>query len=151
VTGASKVVLGLMVAAAAVAAPSPAQTPPQDKVAESVRRSLAEYEKRLNGGDYAGALEYYADDPRFFWVEQGKVVARSKAEIVSGYERLKGSGFHIEYQDPLVTVLAPNLALITTGFSARMGSGAQAAEFSGLLTLVLIKTAAGWRFLSGRA
>jgi ketosteroid isomerase-like protein len=141
----------ILAAATALAVAASAQPPAPDPVAERVRRTLSDYEERLNRGDYAGALTYYADDPRFFWVEQGKVVARSKAEIAAGYEKLKGSGMHISYEAPQVTVLSPDAAMITAGFSARMGSGAQAAQFSGLVTLVLIRTRAGWKFLSGRA
>lgn len=147
----AKSLLVLLIAVGVRAVPISAQTAPADPVAEGVRRAFDDYQQRLNRGDYAGALEYYADDPRFFWVTHDKIVARSKAEIVKGYAQLKGSGARITYAIPRITVLSPDAAVITTTLSARMGKGPKATQFSSLLTLVLIRTEAGWRFLTGRA
>lgn len=149
--GLTKAIFGLLIACGAGAARVTAQAEPVDAVTESVRRAFEDYQRRLNSGDLAGALEYYADDPRFFWVTHDKIVARSKAEIVKGYEQLKGSGATITYATPRITVLSTDAAVITTTLSARMGKGPKAAQFSSLLTLVLIRTEAGWRFLTGRA
>jgi ketosteroid isomerase-like protein len=151
-TGAGKArILATTIAVTLLTAGASAQTPAFGRVAEGVPSALADYESRLDRGDYAGALEYYADDSRFLWIEHDKIVARSKAEIVTGYEKLKGSAMRITYAAPVVTVLSAEAALVTTGFTAQMGVGAKAAQFSGLLTIVVIKTAAGWRFLIGRA
>lgn len=143
--------IGLLLLLGLRVVPVSAQAAPADPVAESVRRAFEDYQKRLNSGDYAGALEYYADDPRFFWVTHDQVVARSKAEIAKGYARLKGTATTVTYAPPRITVLSPDAAVITTTLSARMGKGPHAAQFTSLLTLVLIRTAAGWRFLTGRA
>jgi hypothetical protein len=43
---------------------------------DSVRRAFVDYEFRLNSGDYAGAILYYADESRAYWVEQGVIRPR---------------------------------------------------------------------------
>jgi hypothetical protein len=80
-------------------------------LADSVKQTVLEYERRLNAGEYAAVAQYYADDPRFYWV------------VDSG------------------------VALVTTRYTGTMG----AAKFSGDMTIVLIRTAAGWRFLAGQS
>jgi hypothetical protein len=35
----------------------------QTSLADSVKQTFREYERRLNTGDYAGLAQYYADDP----------------------------------------------------------------------------------------
>ena len=50
----------------------------QLSLADSVKQTFRDYERRLNAGDYAGLAQYYADDPRFYWVAQGKVASRAE-------------------------------------------------------------------------
>jgi hypothetical protein len=51
-------------------APAGKPAAPPDPLVDSVRRAFVDYEARLNSGDYAGAILYYADDSRADWVEQ---------------------------------------------------------------------------------
>ena len=116
----------------------------QVSLADSVKQTFNEYERRLNAGDYAGLAQYYADDPRFYWVAQGKVV--SKAEVVKELSQTP-PGAHFTYGEPRVTVVDSNVVLLATSYTGTMGT----ATFSGYMTITFIRTSAGWRFLAGQS
>jgi ketosteroid isomerase-like protein len=116
----------------------------QLSVADSVKQTFREYEHRLNAGDYAALAQYYADDPRFYWVAQGKVTSR--AEVVKQLSQTP-PGAHFTYGEPRVTIVDSNVALLATSYTGTMGT----ATFSGYMTITLIRTRAGWRFLAGQS
>jgi ketosteroid isomerase-like protein len=116
----------------------------QLSVADSVKQTFREYERRLNAGDYAALAQYYADDPRFYWVAQGKVTSR--AEVVKQLSKTP-PGAHFTYGEPRVTIVDSNVALLATSYTGTMGT----ATFSGYMTITLIRTRAGWRFLAGQS
>jgi hypothetical protein len=116
----------------------------QTSLADSVKQTLVDYEQRLNAGDYAGLAQYYADDPRFYWVEHGAVATR--AQVVQQLQQTP-AGTHLEYAEPRVTIVDSGVALLTTSYTVTMGT----TTFSGLMTIVLIRTNAGWRFLAGHS
>ena len=116
----------------------------QATLADSVKQTFREYERRLNAGDYAGLVQYYADDPRFYWVAQGKVASR--AEVVKQL-RQTPTGAHFTYAEPRVTIVDSNVALLSTSYTGTMGT----TTFSGYMTITLIRTRAGWRFLAGQS
>ena len=116
----------------------------QMSLADSVKQTFREYERRLNAGDFAGLAQYYADDPRFYWVAQGKVTLR--ADLVKQLSQTP-PGAHFTYGEPRVTIVDSNVALLAASYTGTMGT----ATFSGYMTITLIRTPAGWRFLAGQS
>ena len=116
----------------------------QLSLADSVKQTFREYERRLNAGDFAGLAQYYADDPRFYWVAQGKVTLR--ADLVKQLSQTP-PGAHFTYGEPRVTIVDSNVALLAASYTGTMGT----ATFSGYMTITLIRTPAGWRFLAGQS
>jgi hypothetical protein len=116
----------------------------QLSLADSVKQTFHEYERRLNAGDYAGLAQYYADDPRFYWVAQGKVTSRG--DLVKQLSQTP-AGAHFTYGEPRVTIVDSNVALLATSYTGTMGT----ATFSGYMTITLIRTRTGWRFLAGQS
>jgi len=116
----------------------------QLSLADTVKQTFRDYERRLNAGDYAGLAQYYADDPRFYWVAQGKVASR--AEVLKQLSQTP-PGAHFTYGDPRVTIVDSDVALLATSYTGTMGT----ATFSGYMTITLIRTRAGWRFLAGQS
>jgi ketosteroid isomerase-like protein len=116
----------------------------QMSLADSVKQTFRDYEKRLNAGDYAGLAEYYADDPRFYWVEHGTISTR--AQVLKELGQMP-AGAHFTYAEPRVTIVDSGVALLTTSYTGTMG----ATKFSGSMTITLIRTSAGWRFLAGHS
>ena len=116
----------------------------QASLADSVKQTLRGYERRLNAGDYAGLAPYYADDPRFYWVAQGRVTSR--ADVLKRLGQTP-PGAHVTYDEPRVTIVDANVAVLTTSYTGTMS----ATKFSGVMTILLIRTSAGWRFLVGHS
>ena len=116
----------------------------QMTLADSVRQTFRGYEQALNAGDYQALGRYYADDPRFYWIEHGHVYTR--AEIIKGLSQTPAGG-RFTYDEPRITIVDQNVALLFTHYSGTMGS----AKFTGDMTITLIRTSAGWRFLEGQS
>ena len=141
--------LALAVGARAAAAQGAASLQP---VADSVRREWLDLGRCLNAADVPCAIGHYADDSRFQWVERGAVVATSYAQMRHGLEQIKGyGGMHVAYDELRVVMADRDVALLSTHFTTTLGAGAKAVTFSGLITATLIRTAAGWRILSGHS
>jgi ketosteroid isomerase-like protein len=119
-------------------------------LADSIRTMFSDYQARMNSGDYAGGFQYYADDSRAYWVEEGEVKPMTRAARDRAVEQLRGmGGSHYSYSDTQVTILDRDVALLATKFVVTLGTGASAVTFSGFVTITLIRTPAGWRFLIG--
>ena len=79
-------VLLIAIAGIVVARPVVAQGARAERhvVTDSIRVTWNEYGRRMNAGDFGGALALYADDPRFIWVDRGAIVANSRATPETG-------------------------------------------------------------------
>ena len=75
---------------------------------------------------------------------QGKVTSR--ADLVKQLSQTP-PGAHFTYGEPRVTIVDSNVALLATSYTGTMGT----ATFSGYMTITLIRTRAGWRFLAGQS
>lgn len=119
---------------------------------DSVAAVLTEFSRRLNARDFASLLEFYADDPRFRWVEDGAVRYTSRADVGRAFEQARSfPEIRTEYAGTQIEVLSPDVALLFTNFRTSLGAGADAVRFSGALTATLVRTPMGWRFLSGHS
>jgi hypothetical protein len=116
----------------------------QTALADSVKQTFREYERRLNSGDYAGLAQYYAEDPRFYWVERGTLASRD--QVVKELGQMP-PGAHFDYAEPRVTIVDAGVALLTTSYTGTFGR----TTFSGVMTITLIRTKRGWRFLAGQS
>ena len=132
---------------AAIGAPMPSAA-----TADAVAQAFAAFRACLDSGDYAGAMDSYADDPRFAWIEDGQVRYRSRAEVARAFEQLRAMGpVRFAYGDPHVALLARDLALLTVAFETTVGAGPQAYAFRGTMTVTMLRTGAAWRFLVGHS
>lgn len=123
-----------------------------EAVADSVNDALAAYVQRVNSWDWDGAAAFYADDPRFRWIEDGRTAYTSPDDIRTAYQALQGSfeSAELTLRDTRVVPLAPGLANVSTSFAQALTDTAGGRfEFEGALTITLVHTPDGWRFLSG--
>src|SRR5262245_4562559 len=105
----------------------------QSTLVDTVRQALLDCGRRLNAGDYAGALDYYADDPRFTWIEQGTIKARLHADIARGFEKLREYGSStIRYDSTRVALLGRDAAIVTTRFNVTLGPSEKGVSFGGM-------------------
>lgn len=121
-------------------------------ITDSVRTTLDGFVAAMEAGDWERLAEFYADDPRFRWLEDGRVTYDSKEAIVTSLGDVGGSFTHgtLEYSDVEITPLAPGLAAFTAGFDQRLvGSDGGSFSFSGVMGATLIHEPDGWKFLNG--
>lgn len=121
-------------------------------ITDSVRATLDGFAAAMEVGDWERLVEFYADDPRFRWLEDGQVTYDSKAAIVTSLGDVGGSYTHgtLEYSDIEITPLAPGLAAFTAGFEQRLvGSDGGGFSFSGVMGATLVHGPDGWKFLTG--
>jgi ketosteroid isomerase-like protein len=145
--------LGLAFAfALIVVAPVGAQRAPVADPGGEARAAFALYTQVLNAGDWDAVIAYYADDPRFEWIEDGEVRYASKDAIAPSFEAMKGTGSKIRYvvEPPRIAVLAPTVVNLRTKFETTIiDKAGSPLTFGGMITIDMIKTKDGWKFLRG--
>lgn len=149
--------LALALAATAWACAPDAPENPFDEarraaITDSVRATLDDFAAAMEVGDWERLAEFYADDPRFRWLEDGRVRYDSKQAIVASLGEAGGSFTHgtLEYTEVEITPLAPGLAAFSARFEQRLvGSDGGGFSFRGVLGATLVHGPAGWRFLHG--
>ncbi len=117
-----------------------------------VRTTFAAYARALNAADWPRVISFYADDPRFEWIEDGEVRYPSKDAIAPSFEAMAETGSTIVFktEPPHVAVLAPGVAALRVSFETTIvDKEGKPFTFGGLLTIDLIKTTDGWKFLRG--
>ena len=117
-----------------------------------VRKMFAAYSRALNEADWTRVLTFYADDPRFEWIEDGEVRYPTKAALAPSFEAMRGTGSTIVFKTdpPHVAVLAPDVVALRTTFETTIVDKAgKPFTFGGLLTIDVIRTKDGWKFLRG--
>ncbi|MES2305097.1 MAG: nuclear transport factor 2 family protein [Gemmatimonadota bacterium] len=139
--------------AAPVATPTSALTPAHSAaIADSVSATLGEYRAAFAARDIDATMRFYADDPRFRWVEDGELRYSSKAEVAAALRAFVPSlkAIELSYYDPVVTPLAPGVAVVATRFAQKITDSAGVMRgFAGAMSMTLIHGDSGWRFLVG--
>lgn len=152
-----RLVIGTLLVAACRAAPvaptAAVLTPALGAaITDSVTATLEQFRLAFAGRDIAAVLRFYADDPRFRWVEDGEVRYASKAEVATALRAYAPSlkAMELAYFDPLVTALAPGVAVVTTRFAQKVtDSSGVTRGFAGAMSMTLIHADSGWRLLVG--
>ncbi len=138
--------------AALCAVPLRAQRAPAGDPGGEARAAFAKYSDVLNAADWPAVLSFYADDPRFEWIEDGEVRYASKDAIAPAFEAMVGTGSKIRYkaEPPRIAVLAPNVVNLRTKFETTIiDKEGKPFTFGGMITIDMIKTKDGWKFLRG--
>ena len=123
-----------------------------DEGEEAVIAALETFATHLNDGEWDDALAMYAEDERFYWIERGRVAYPSRQVLAQAFlglgEVIEDSS--IELSDHRVTMLPGGYAYASAHAQQRMAFGdGQAIEFAGVMSILLVETPDGWRFLSG--
>lgn len=122
-------------------------------IRRGVQATLDTYRELSAAGRWEALGRLYADDPRFRWVTNGVVVARSVETIRKTFAaQPAGSRAETTYQDVEITPLAPGLAQAATPYQTRLvdpkGGGF---TYGGYLTMILVERPDDWKILSGHA
>ncbi len=133
-----------------VASEEPALDP--DQVAAEVRSALEAYGSAINSGDLEVAASYYADDPRFIWVEDGLVAYESAAEAAESLAQVSQYGtVQVDFSQLRVDALSNDVATVFTTHTTTVGEGDASFAFSGALTITMMRIDGGWKFVSGHS
>lgn len=120
-------------------------------IGDSVDAMLDSLRAAFGRRDLAASVAFYADDPRFRWVEDGRVRYASRAqmeEALALMSRLRA--LDLSFYDPIVTAVAPGVATLITNFAQKVvDSTGTARGFAGVMTATVIHQAGGWRLLVG--
>jgi len=150
----------LAIALAGVVLGCAPDAPPEDPfdearrgaIADSVRATIDDFVSTVEAGEWGELAEFYADDPRFRWMEDGRVTYDSQEAIVASLVEVGSSFTHgsLEYSDVEFTALAPGLAAFSARFEQRLVDGDGGGfSFSGVLGATLVHEPNGWKFLLG--
>jgi uncharacterized protein (TIGR02246 family) len=110
------------------------------------------YSAAVAEGRWGDLAELYADDPRFVWVEDGRVAYRARDEILEAFRGLESQFAEVktEFNDLSVDSLAPGLCHVTARIEQSFSrAGGETFSFSAMMTATLIRSRGGWRFLKG--
>lgn len=120
---------------------------------KGVQATLDAYRELSAAGRWEELMRLYADDPRFRWLSNGRVEARSVEQIRKYFAALPpGTRVETTYQDTEITPIAPGVAMVTTLFQTRLvDSKGGGFSFGGALTMTLVERADGWKILNGHA
>lgn len=126
---------------------SPGRAPGGEAEAE-VRAWLGGYSAAVAEGDWERVGDLYADDPDFLVLEDGRVRYRSANEVRRALTSMAAS-FEVStaFAGTDVIVLAPDRAHVATIVRQRFVGEGRALEFEAALSLLLIRTEAGWKIL----
>ncbi|MEO0421814.1 MAG: nuclear transport factor 2 family protein [Pseudomonadota bacterium] len=116
-----------------------------------MQEAFRRFETNLNRGDYAAALAFYADDPRFVAYEDGQTRYSSYADLAAAFKQLPTYGKGVfRYGKLEVLVLGDDHAQVAAPFSTAFGEVGDPGYFyfEGLLTTVLERFDSGWKMLS---
>lgn len=146
----------LLLATGCVSAPEPSAAEAGSAIFDEaelkaeISTEFAAYFDALNAGNYDAARQFYAADPRFFWVEDGILTYSSAEEAARSLEQMASSGaIHVDTAAPRIDVLGPDVATLYTTHTTTVGEGEGSFSFSGAMTITLVRTDGRWRFLSG--
>ena len=145
---------GAMIVAAPLGTQLGAQRAPGADPGGEARATFTKYKEVLNAADWPSVLRFYADDPRFEWIEDGEVRYASKDAIAPAFEAMVGTGSKIRYvtEPPRIAVLAPNVVNLRTKFETTIiDKDGKPFAFGGMITIDMIKTTNGWKFLRGHS
>ena len=119
-----------------------------------VLSSFSTFEKGLGEGDLETVSKYYSEDPRFYWVENGRVAyssgALAKETLSAFYPSLKGMTF--TSLEKKVTPLRRNLAMLYVEYEQNLVfANDQELQLNGAMTILLEKRDAEWEFIIGHS
>jgi hypothetical protein len=118
-----------------------------------VAELLAHWTLAANNNDWDGIADLMADDPAYYWAENGHLPYPDRAALLKGLELGKASGMKIgmELRDISITPLGSELANTRARYVMRLtpAPGAKPLELEGFFTATAVFRDRRWQFLQG--
>ena len=126
---------------------------PVDRVAleNEAREAFVAYSGLLRQSKFDEAVAYYADDPRFIWVEDGGIKYDTQAQIKCALEGISSQGVVVtNFGRPRMWALNDEQVMIYAKFRTTIDKdGDEEFTYAGAITVVMEEMESGWKFISG--
>ncbi len=124
------------------------------KIEKEVLSSFEKFENSLSNGELETISNYYSDDPRFYWVENGAIAyptgASARKTIKEFYPSLKSTTF--TSLDKKATPISNSLAMLYVEYEQVLVLPSdQQIEIDGAMTVLMKKTDLDWEFMIGHS
>ena len=120
-------------------------------IRDSVRAMLATFQRYSANRQWDSVATLYVPDSTLRWIENGRVVMRSRAALEQGLGSLpKTTSIETTYDTLEITPVAPGVASVLAYYHTTFRDSARGnATFGGLLTMTIVHRLRGWQFLNG--
>ncbi len=122
-------------------------------VEASVDAALGRFRAALQAADYETVIAAYADDERFFWVEDGAIRYTSRDEVRAALGQVQQFGTATyEFENPRIEVLDQDHAMVYTEVETTFGvPEAGGFSFAVAQTILMARINGEWVFLNGHS
>ncbi len=123
----------------------------KDAIIAGVTALIGEWSKAGQEGRYDDLKALYADEPDFYWVENGRVAYADWAAVAEGVDQLAALNplLRSSATDIVVTPLGDDVASFRGAVEIGLASAEFSFDFEGLFTGVAVRRDGAWRFLQG--
>ncbi|MBP6014250.1 MAG: nuclear transport factor 2 family protein [Alphaproteobacteria bacterium] len=117
-----------------------------------IKAAVEQYVAKYNAHDAEGAGSFYADNPTFRWIEDGRVVYETRTAAVAGLTGFM-AGFgesRLEAYDVKISMLNDDAAIASFKFTQVIAANGQASlKLEGVMTMALTNADGDWKILVG--
>lgn len=141
--------------AAACAPLAPGASPPAAADGAAIEKGVADLLRDWSAAGAEGRWEdlkaLYADDPSFYWVEQGRIAYSGYASVAAGVDQAAAMAAVISssVDDIAVTPLGADAATFRAQATIAVSAAEFSFDFEGAFTGVAVRRDGRWRFLNG--
>lgn len=119
-----------------------------------INQRLSQFEDLLNDANADALADFYSDDARFYWVEDGVIRYPDKQQLTASMQQFYGMMKASDRQvgEKRINVLDANTAMIYVASkqNIELNSGFQF-SIDGAMSVLMKKEEGSWRFLMGHS
>ncbi len=124
----------------------------EGKIRVDIVQRMTDYQNAIKTMEWETVSKMYAEDPRFYYIEDGTIAYESKAAVLSAMKGIGESVDSIEMNisEPEITILSEDLAVVSATYKQQMVfQNGYELPLAGAFTLVLIRQDGSWNTLIG--
>lgn len=124
------------------------------KVEEEIKSAFNDYVEHINNQGLVGAADYFSQDQRFYWIEDGVKQYPNYQALAQGIDEFAGQVDLVDFQtqDLEVEVLDKHLGMLYVAYNQTL-TLKSGFEFTldGAMTILMHKENKSWKFLMGHS
>lgn len=126
----------------------------ETEVKEEVLSMFDEYQKYVNTKGLIGVEQFFSEDERFYWVEDGTIQYPNRAALLKGIKDFAPivKKVHLEVIDKQVSFITDNTVSLFVEYKQDLTlESGYAFTLDGAMTILMSKEKGGWKFLIGHS